>query len=98
MKLLKLTLLFAVVLFNTRCSVQRELQVVDGSKADGTLTLATEYDGAFKVKVDVQKAKLKAEEKCKAWGYSNAEFFDAGLTQSIGRGMKRLTFKAQCTD
>lgn len=98
MKTLKLTVLFAVSLCALSCSVQRELQVVDGSKADGTLTLATEYDGAFKVKVDVQKAKLKAVEKCKAWGYSDAEFFDAGLTQSIGRGMKRLTYKAQCTD
>lgn len=98
MKLLKLTLLFAVVLFNTSCSVQRELQVVDGSKADGTITLATEYDGAFKVKVDLQNAKLKASEKCKSWGYKDAEFFDAGVSQSIGRGMKRLTYKAQCRD
>ena len=58
MKTLKLTVLFAVSLCALSCSVQRELQVVDGSKADGTLTLATEYDGAFKVKVDVQKAGL----------------------------------------
>lgn len=94
----KILLVSSLIFVLSNCTVQRELQVVDGSKADGTVTLATEYDGAFKVKVNMQNAKQKAEEKCKAWGYKNSEFFDAGITQSIGGGRKRLVYKAQCTN
>lgn len=95
----KLTLLFAFALIAVSCGVQqRELQIVDGSKADGTLTFAVEHDAFRRIKINIDNAKQKAEEKCKAWGYKGAEFFDAGQKQSIGRGFERITYKAQCTN
>lgn len=96
MKTIKL--LVAVAFIMTSCTVQRELLVVDGSKSDGTVTLAAEYPVGPRVKVDVEKAKLKALEKCKAWGYKNAEFFDSGIDTAIGNGRRRIVYKAQCTD
>lgn len=94
----KLKLIISCSILLTSCSIKKELSIIDGSKSDGTLTLAAEYDGAFIVKVDLQKAKERAQEKCNAWGYKSAELFDAGTTQSIGGGRKRIVYKVQCTD
>lgn len=97
-KSIKILSLISISAFITSCTVQRELLVVDGSKADGTVTLAAEYPLGPRVKVDVEKARQKAEEKCKAWGYQNADFFDTGVDSSIGNGKRRIVYKAQCTN
>lgn len=94
-----LKILFLSTFLVTSCGVQKkDLQIVDGSKADGTVTLAVDYDAYRRISINLENAKQKAVEKCKAWGYNNAELFDAGLTQSIGRGFNRVTYKAQCTN
>ncbi|MDY3547422.1 YecR family lipoprotein [Riemerella anatipestifer] len=91
------TLVIPTLIF-TSCTVKKDLYIIDGSKSDGTLTLATEYDAAFRVKIDMQKAKQNASEKCKALGYKEADFFDTGVTQAIGAGRRRIIYKVQCLD
>ena len=79
------------------------LQVSDGSRADGTLTMVYEY-GRFEIpEVQWETAKETAIERCKSWGYSGAEFFDIETRECIwpdqlGCKRYRVTYKVQCTN
>lgn len=96
------------ILLLSSCSrtIDKYLQIVDGSKSDGTLTMIYEYPLHWRwIKYNIRwdDAKVSAIKKCQSWGYSSAEFFDAGLTQCISFDMYgncimwRVTYKCQCT-
>jgi len=97
-----ITIIVFVLLF-AASAVQKDLQISDGSKADGTLTLVYEYGAFEKPEVNWESAKLRAIEKCRSWGYSNAEFFDVGTRTCLSYDMYgscntwRVTYKCQCT-
>jgi putative component of membrane protein insertase Oxa1/YidC/SpoIIIJ protein YidD len=74
--------------------------LIDGSKSEATLTFAYEY-GAFEFKHDVHwsAAQLEANQRCKAWGFSNANFFKTGVSTCLAPpscNFYRMTFKCQC--
>lgn len=60
----------AVLLFG--CAVQKEWNVVNGSRSDGTVTLAYEY-GLFETpQEDMAQGGQAAQTACTNWGYANA--------------------------
>lgn len=92
-------LLATFVIGLTSCSVQRELLVIDGSKSDGTVTLGTEgFNAGKSVVVDKEKGLMRAKEKCKQWGFNDAEFFDFGIKQPAGGYNVRMLYKVQCVN
>ncbi len=86
------------------CTTVKYLQVTDGSRSDGTLTMSYEYTELEVPQIQWEAAKRNAISRCQAWGYSGAEFFDAGTKNCIGRDgftgqcdQWRVTYKVQCT-
>jgi YecR-like lipoprotein len=57
------------------CSVNKTLTPTGGSKADGTVDLSYEFGAFEKPVIDYTSAQVNAEQRCKAWGYTNAESF-----------------------
>lgn len=94
----------ASMLVLTSCTTVKYLQIADGSKSDGTLTMVYEYGAFEKPVVQWEQAKKSAAERCKSWGYSRAEFFDVGITNCIGYNgdgncnLWRVIYKCQCTN
>jgi hypothetical protein len=69
-----------VVLFLTcsvlmGCAVNKTLVPTGGSKADGTVDLSYEFGAFEKPVVNMAQAQPAAQQRCQAWGYSNAEPF-----------------------
>ena len=93
-----------IALVLTSCTSIKYLQIADGSKSDGTLTLVYEYGAFEKPVVQWDQAKQNATDKCKSWGYKGAEFFDVGVTNCIGYNgygnciSWRVIYKCQCTN
>ena len=85
------------------CQTITEVFVTDGSKSEGTVTLAYDYGLFDKVEINQGKANQKALKRCSGWGYGDIEAFD-GLTSCIqwdGYGTcltYRVTIKYQCLD
>ena len=78
------------------------LVLVDGSKSEGTLTFAYEYDTYYHGAVQWEKAQQDATERCKAWGFTSASFFGSGLEtcletrEYVGCVRARVVQKCQC--
>lgn len=81
--LLVLHLLVASVLVG--CTTTKTLQPIGGSKADGTVTLAYEYNAFENPQIDWNLAKATAKARCVAWGYGNAEAFGGQKTRDTLR-------------
>jgi len=102
MKRLLIIVFSLILLFS--CKTVKYLQVSDGSKSDGTLTMVYEYGVFEKPVVQWEAAKQSAIEKCKLWGYSGAEFFDVGKSECLAWNQNgacircRVTYKCQCTN
>lgn len=96
--------LIVIIFFCTGCTTIKIPQAVGGSKSDATVKLTYEYGFFEKPEVDWDKAKLKAKVKCNAWGYSNAEPFEASQDSCIawngyGNCIRRaVTTTYQCTN
>ncbi|HOO81886.1 MAG TPA: YecR family lipoprotein [Alphaproteobacteria bacterium] len=83
--------LLLVVIFLSGCAVNKTMYATGGSKADGTVTLSYSYGGFEQPVVDYASALTTAKDKCKAWGYKNAEAFG-------GESLKCLAYNAYgCT-
>ncbi len=100
---MKRILLLFIPMVLLSCTVKKRLEIVDGSKADGTLTMAYEIKTHQKAKFLIEEAKAKAMVRCKQWGYTDVDIFDAGIKECIeyrqGRCIKyRVSYKCQCTD
>jgi hypothetical protein len=94
---------FGILIFLSGCTVNKYLQVTGGSKADGTITMQYEYGGFEKPVVQWDQAKRDAIQRCQAWGYSNAQFFDSGTSTCLaynnyGCVRWRITYTCQCVD
>lgn len=108
MKKYLLLTLFTFTIIGTGCVAKKGLMIIDGSKSAGTFTLAMEYGQNFwggegSPKVKTEEARQKAISKCKQWGYSDAELFEAGVSECVSyfkdRCNKwRYTVKCQCID
>ena len=80
---LKKSLVSLLVLLLSSCASIKTPMPINGSKADGTVTLAYGY-GAFESPViDWDRAGIEAQNRCTAWGYHHATRF--GLGQSSCR-------------
>lgn len=87
----------------TSCTVKKRLAIVDGSKADGTLTMAYTIRANQKAKFILEEARQEAVVKCKQWGYSDAEIFNAGLRECTEYRQNQcirytVKYKCQCID
>ena len=70
-------LIILSLFFLVGCSVKKTFTATGGSKADGIVTLSYWYSG-FEIpdaKLD-EAAHQTAKDRCKKWGYSDAEHFD----------------------
>ena len=59
----------------TGCAVDKTLVPTGGSRSDGTVDLSYEFGAFERPVVNMAQAQPSALERCKAWGYSNAEPF-----------------------
>ena len=95
---------FCLILLTSGCQTVKYLSITDGSKADGTLTMAYEYGLFEQPIVQWGQAKQSAIATCQNWGYSGAQFFDVGYTQCVqvdacrNCTLWRVTYKCQCTN
>ncbi len=73
MKIVWLVLLVAAA---TGCASKRDFYAMSGSRADGTVDMAYDIRGPFdQPVVDMNQASTIANQKCKVWGYGEAEPF-----------------------
>jgi putative component of membrane protein insertase Oxa1/YidC/SpoIIIJ protein YidD len=73
--------------------------LIDGSKSEGTLTFAYEYGFLDTPTIQWDAAVNEASQRCKAWGFSNANFFKTGVSTCLDPPTchsYRMTFKCQC--
>jgi S1-C subfamily serine protease len=95
-----LPLLFMVIFIS--CKSIKIPAIIDGSRADGTLTLVYEYSHYERPIVQWDVAKQSTISKCKSWGYFDAEFFELGTKECISRAPAgnclawQVTYKCQC--
>ena len=72
---------FAALVTSLSCATVKVPQPIGGSRADGTVQLAYEYGGFERPQVDWDTANQIATERCRAWGYSDAESFGGGISE-----------------
>lgn len=98
-----LVLLF-ILLNTTSCTKHVYPVVYDGSKADATVTMYYEYRQFEKPVVHWEKARKDAIDRCRNWGYSNAEFFENGIQDCVQSDSDgdcrrwRVYFTCQCLE
>jgi len=63
------------------CSHKEELVATGGSRADGTVTMSFEYGAFENPKIDPQQGAVAAAERCRAWGYTDAQPFGGQTRQ-----------------
>lgn len=74
-KSLKNLLAISMLLAVAGCSTQKNFEAIDGSRGDGTIEMAYEYQQFEKPVVSMEQARSAAKARCKAWGYNDAEAF-----------------------
>ncbi|MES1953518.1 YecR family lipoprotein [Salinisphaera hydrothermalis] len=92
---------FAVVL--SGCATTEQLQPTGGSRSDGTIDMSYEYTMFQKPQPNWSDAQQKAQERCEAWGYNDAEKFGGQTSTceqngSMGCQKTLVTAKYQCTN
>ncbi|MFP4690511.1 MAG: YecR family lipoprotein [Bacteroidales bacterium] len=70
-------------LFLVSCTAPKYLQIADGNRNDGKLTMVYTHGILEKPKVQWEEAREAANERCISWGYAGAKFFDVGLTDCV---------------
>jgi len=84
------------------CATDKILQATGGSRADGTVDLSYEYGMFERPTLHMQEALQTARERCRAWGYTDAQPFGGQKNlcqQSNEYGCIRtlVTVTYQCT-
>ena len=84
------------------CKVDKYLEIVNANEADATLTMQYEH-GFEEYNLHWEQAQSDAMERCRAWGYSGAQFADSGTIQCIksleyGCVRWRVTYTCQCSE
>ena len=62
------------------CGTVSQMTATGGSRADGIVRLSYEYGSFNKVNIDEATALRTAQERCRTWGYKDAEAF-GGVTR-----------------
>lgn len=80
-----------------------QLHPYGGSKGDGTVTLGIEYGGFSRVEWQWIEAQQTAAQRCRAWGYSDAQRFNNGTNTCLqwnqyGCLRHRVIVQYQCID
>ncbi|WP_324748812.1 YecR family lipoprotein [Sphingomonas sp. LY54] len=84
------------------CATTKTLQATGGSRSDGVVRLSFEYGAFESPQIDEAQAHSVARDRCKVWGYSDAEAF-GGVTKVCNQtGMYgctgwMVTKEYQCT-
>jgi hypothetical protein len=73
-------------IFLSACSAPKTMFPVSGSRADGTIKMAYNYQEFESPVVDMRKAKRDAIKKCQTWGYDSAEAFGGQTQRCINGG------------
>jgi hypothetical protein len=94
--------LIAFALALAACSVNKQAVPVGGSRADGTVELAYEFGELQQPVVDWTAAQYEAEQRCKAWGYTQAEKFggerrQCAMPSGYSCALYQVTISYQCT-
>jgi hypothetical protein len=69
------TLLLAISAAISGCATKKEFYAMGGSRADGTVDMAYEFQQFESPVVSLQQAQAVAKSKCSVWGYRDAEPF-----------------------
>ncbi len=91
------------ILLLAACATPKTLTAMGGSKSDGVVHLAYEYGLFEEPVVDYIGGQATAKQRCKAWGYSNAEPFggeqnDCKAVNGYGNCVHAVvTISYQCT-
>lgn len=72
------------------CKTRKQLDIVNANEADATLVLQYEH-GFEKYVVQWAQAENDALERCKAWGFSQVEFSEAGSVECIEKLQRKVT-------
>jgi len=87
----------------TSCETQKIPEATGGSRADGTIKLSYDVNRFEKPIVQWDTAQQKAEDKCRNWGYQNAEKFGGAETHCVmpngygGCETTQVIMSYQCT-
>lgn len=81
----------------TGCAVQKELVPTGGSRSDGTVELSFEYGLFEQPKVDGAQGAQAAAQRCRAWGYSDAEAFGGSKQHCVAHDMYGSCVRMQVT-
>ena len=98
-----LLLACSVALLLTGCTVQKQFEAVNGSRSDGIVTLAYEYNGIFEQpQEDMAQGGQLAASTCANWGYTNASPLaptrNCQQTNELGTCLRwKVTRNYQCT-
>ncbi len=63
------------------CARHKDLVATGGSRADGTVTMSYEFGPGEIPKVDPAQGAISAAERCRAWGYTDAQPFGGETRQ-----------------
>jgi len=86
------------------CATPTTMFATGGSKADGIVEMSYEYGEFHEPVIDPKQGLQSAVNRCKAWGYNEAEPFDGGISTCIrpggfsGCAKMRQTISYQCTN
>lgn len=99
---MKTRMMLAAALLLSGCATQKVLTPTGGSKADGTIKMSYQYGALERPEVNLQQGADAAAQRCRAWGYANAEPFGSvqrHCEQPSGYGCNlwTATIEYQCT-
>ncbi|WP_108683203.1 YecR family lipoprotein [Methyloceanibacter sp. wino2] len=57
------------------CSTNKTLTPTGGSRSDGTVEMSYEVTYLEKAEINMEQGRTAAKERCRAWGYSDAQAF-----------------------
>ena len=97
----KLSIVLISLILNSCATVKTPIPI-SGSKADGTITLAYQYGEFEEPVIDWDSSNAKAKERCKAWGYHNAQPFGGSQSSCLaynqyGCVQEQVTIMYQCS-
>lgn len=98
----KLVLVFVAAALVGACATNKTLEAIGGSRADGVVRLAFTYGAFERPRVDGEQALNTARQRCRVWGYTDAEPFGGATQQCLasnqyGCVQTQVTVEYQCT-
>lgn len=92
----------AILLFNAGCAVHKTMHAVGGSRSDGIVKMSYSYQALEQPIVNEKSSRATAAQRCRAWGYADAQPFGGGMKNCIrnyGFGCEeyQVTIEYQCT-